>query len=546
MRYEESTRAALLRAVALACSAFGAIAPAAAQDAADSPKPAADEAAPVAEAPAETFDVWEFRVLGSKVLDAKAVQRAVYGYLGPHKTIADVEQARLALETAYRNAGFSTVFVDIPEQTVDTGIVRLNVTEGRLDRLRVTGARYFSNRQILARLPSLESGQVPHFPDVQKDLAALNRMTPDRSVTPVLRAGRFPGTVDIELKVKDDLPFHGSVDVNDRYTADTSKLRSSVTLGYDNLWQKEHTFSLQYQTAPQERNEARVVAATYIARLERAKTILALYAVDSSSDVATIGTLSVLGKGKIFGIRGIRPLDNIGRFFQNLTFGIDAKHFDENIRLTVDNALQTPIKYVNWSASYGFGWTLPKSASEFSVGASWGLRGFGNDDEEFENKRFKARGNYGYLMGSGSHTRQVFGDARFVTRFGWQLAGTPLISNEQFSAGGAMSVRGYLEAERLGDLGANLSLELHSPSLVKSDHISDLHFLGFIDAASLRIEDALPGQESVNRLESAGVGFRFEGYHGLKADLDWARVLRDGAHVLEGEDRVHFRVNYGF
>jgi hemolysin activation/secretion protein len=254
----------------------------------------------------------------------------------------------------------------------------------------------------------------------------------------------------------------------------------------------------------------------------------------------------VLGKGKIFGVRGIRPLESSGSYFHSATFGIDFKDFDEDIRLTTENGLATAIKYVNWSASYGFGWTLPKSTSEFSVGASWGMRGFGNDDAEFENKRFKARANYAYLTGTGSHTRQVFGNARFITRFGWQLANAPLISNEQFTAGGAASVRGYLEAEELGDAGANLSLELHSPSLVKAERIADLHVFGFIDAASLRLEDPLPGQERASRLDSAGAGFRFAGYGGLKTEVDWARVLRDGAHVLDGEDRVHFRITYGF
>jgi len=494
----------------------------------------------------EKFDVWEYRVLGSGVLARKAVEGALYEHLGPQKTIADVENARQALEMAYRNAGYSTVFVDIPEQTVDSGVVRLNVTEGKLDRLRVTGARYFSNRQVLARLPSLEQGQVPRFPDVQGELAALNRATPDRSVTPVLRPGRYPGTVDVELKVTDDLPFHGSFEVNDRYTADTTELRSSLTLGYDNLWQRNHSASIQYQVAPQEPDEASVVAATYIARLERARTILAMYYVDSNSDVAAIGTLSVLGKGNIFGVRGIRPLDSIDRYFHNVTLGIDFKDFDENIRLSPDDGLQTAIKYVNWSANYAFGWTFPKSTSQFSVGASWGMRGFGNDDAEFEEKRFKARANYGYLTGSGEYSRQVFGAARLVTRFAWQYANSPLISNEQFTAGGATSVRGYLEAERLGDFGAGASVELYTPQLVKGRRIQDLRLFGFYDAASLRVEDPLPDQDSLFRLSSAGAGLRFTGFGGLQAEVDWARVLRDGANVLEGEDRVHFRLLYGF
>jgi hemolysin activation/secretion protein len=532
----------------LLCVALLAIAAASggrAEDASPAPQSRGDSAAPAPAAAEEKFDVWEYRVLGTNVLERRAVERAVYPYLGPQKTLADVEQARQALEAAYRNAGYSTAFVDIPEQTVDVGIVRLNVTEGKLDRVRVSGARYFSNRQILARLPSLEPGTVPHFPDVQQELAALNRVTPDRSVTPVLRAGRYPGTVDMELKVKDDLPFHGNVEVNDRYTADTTELRTNVVLGYDNLWQKAHSFSLQYQVAPQATEEANVLAATYIARLEEAKTILAMYYVDSSSDVATIGTLGVIGKGKIFGVRGIRPFEGIGRFFHNATLGIDYKDFEESISLT-DNTVVTPITYVNWSANYAFGWSFPKSTSDFQIGASWGMRGVGNDDFEFEQKRYKARGNYAFLTGTATHSREVFGHARFVTRLGWQYASTPLISNEQYIAGGMTTVRGYLEAEELGDLGADISVELHSPSLLKTKRVADLHFFGFFDYATLRLNDPLPGQDPASRISSTGVGFRFAGLGGLSADIDWARALRDGTHVLEGEDRYLFRVTYGF
>src|SRR5262245_32483513 len=358
------------------------------------------EAAAGVEQVEERFDVWEYRVLGAAVMPVQSVERALYGHLGPQKTIADIETARKALEDSYGNAGYMTVFVDIPEQTVDLGIVRLQVTEGKLDRVRVSGARYFSNRQILAALPALEQGQVPQFPQVQRELAALNRVTPDRAITPVLRAGRSPGTVDVELQVKDDVPFHGAFEVSDRYTADTSELRSSLSLTYANLWQRAHSASLQYQVAPEEPDEVNVLAATYAARLEKADAVLALYAVDSSSDVATIGTLSVLGQGDIFGVRSIMPLDSIGSYGHNLTLGIDLKDFDENIRLSLDDGLRTAIKYVNWSAVYGFGWTLDNSNTDLSIGASWGVRGFGNDDLEFELKRFKARANYLYLTGT--------------------------------------------------------------------------------------------------------------------------------------------------
>ena len=32
----------------------------------------------------------------------------------------------------------------------------------------------------------------------------------------------------------------------------------------------------------------------------------------------------------------------------------------------------------------------------------------------------------------------------------------------------------------------------------------------------------------------------------VTAEIDWGRALLDGANVLEGEDRVHFRLSYSF
>src|ERR1700742_1844619 len=66
----------------------------------------------------EYFDIAEFRVLGNSVLPVKSMERAVYPFAGPHKSIQDVQAARGALESAYHEAGYATVFVDIPEQDV--------------------------------------------------------------------------------------------------------------------------------------------------------------------------------------------------------------------------------------------------------------------------------------------------------------------------------------------------------------------------------------------------------------------------------------------
>jgi len=134
--------------------------------------------------PAENgFDVMEYRVEGNNVLQAIDIERAVYPFLGERKTIKDVEAAREALEKAYHDKGYLTVLVNIPEQRVSRGVVTLNVTEAPVGRLRIVGSRYFSLGYIRDTVPALAEGSVPNFPEVQKQLAQVNRSS-DRRVTP--------------------------------------------------------------------------------------------------------------------------------------------------------------------------------------------------------------------------------------------------------------------------------------------------------------------------------------------------------------------------
>lgn len=495
----------------------------------------------------DLFDVMEYRVLGNTQLANRDIERVVYPLLGRDKSLDDVEGARQALENAYRQRGFGTVFVDIPEQQIADGVVRLRVSEGRVDRIRVSGARYVSNERLRSAVPALASGEVPNLPQVQSQLTALNARSADLAVTPVLKAGRTPGTVDVELKVDDSLPVQASVDLNDRYTADTSRLRLSATIGYDNLFQRNHSLSLQYQMTPQEPAEARVLAATYVARLSE-DDLVAAYVVDTNSDVATVGTLSVLGQGRIYGTRWIRLLPNVGGYYQNLSLGVDWKDFAEDVRIDVDSALQTPISYPLWSTGYTAGYRSDETITSFSMSANLGLRRFLTDAQEFDDKRAFARANFFYLRGAASHERLIGNGFKAFGRIAAQGTTMPLISNEQFSIGGVQSVRGYLEAEELGDIGFAGTLELRSPGLIQAERygLSELTMHAFVDAGVVKILDPLPEQVQRVDLSSVGAGLRLRGFEGLLAELDWAYPLVTSSRTDEGDSRFHFSVRYDF
>ena len=192
----------------------------------------------------------EYRVRGATRLPKEEIEEAVYPFLGPGRTPVDVEDARAALEKAYKDKGYQTVVVQVPPQSGAGGVIFLQVVENRVGRLRVRGSRYFSPTQIKKEAPSLEEGTVPNFNAVSRDIVALNQL-PDRRVTPSLRTGVAPGTVDIDLEVQDKFPLHGSLELNNRYSPDTTELRLNGAVSYNNLWQLGHSIGFSFQLAPE-------------------------------------------------------------------------------------------------------------------------------------------------------------------------------------------------------------------------------------------------------------------------------------------------------
>jgi hemolysin activation/secretion protein len=485
--------------------------------------------------------------------------------LGQGKTIDDVETTRARLEQVYRDAGYGTVLVDIPEQDVEEGVVRLRVTEGRVGRLRVSGSRYFSLGKIREGVPSLAAGAVPHLPKVQEDLNALNRASSDRQVSPVLRPGKTPGTFDVDLKVADEFPLHGEVSLDDRFTPDTSRLRLGALLRYDNLWQRQHSISLNYLVSPENADEVEVFSGTYLARFASTDKMLALYGVSSSSNVATVGSLAVVGNGAIVGLRGIAPMPALEHYFHTVTLGADYKDFAESIVLQGADTLNTPIDYMSFLVSYNGTLQEGASTTKFDLGVTFGIRGLVNTEDEFGGrdtgevddegrriieggKRFGSKPNFIYLRAMVEHLHKLPGDFGLLGRMNAQVSDSPLISNEQFALGGFESVRGYLDVQQLADHGLTGTVELRTPQLAKrlGDPLDELEFAAFVDGGIGGLEDALPDQQANFSLLSAGLGMRLAAWKHLNAMLFWAWPFLDAGSTAAGDPRFHFKIGYEF
>lgn len=530
-----------------------------------------------------TFEIVNYMVEGNSILTEEEIELVLTPYTGPDKNADIVNSAKDALEKFYHYQGYPAVIVNIPLQTLENSIVKFQVIESKIGKVRASGNKYFTMKRLMRSLPSIHPGKILYLPQLEKELNRLNR---NRHITvaPLLSPGRKLGTIDVDLKVKDTLPLHGSVELNNYSTHTTTALKNSYKLSYDNFWQRDHSLSLQFQTSPEDLDEVKVLVGSYLLNsFIDEDHLVALYAVWSDSDITFVDDLRVVSKGRIYGLRYIIPLPGIKSYYHSLTLGMDYKDFDEIIDLNpgnkndndnesspdetetpVDDELPVPesseeedepagIDYLPFFINYGSSFSDAISKYQLSIGLSSAFRGVLSETKEFDLKRLKARPSYLAFTASLSREQDIFEAASFFCKLNVQLANIPLISNEQFFAGGANSVRGYKENEATGDTGVSGMYEIRLPDLGQflpdsaswAKQISIKPYI-FYDVAALNVHNPLPGQKSAFTLQGTGMGIRgrISEYFSCQFDLGYPLVRTDGTD--SGDLQLYFKIRGQF
>jgi hemolysin activation/secretion protein len=172
-------------------------------------------------------------------------------FTGTNIDFAQLRDGLGKLQLRYRELGYSTINVTLPQQRLTNGVVQVKVVEGRLSDITVSGNRWFSTANVRRALPSLTTNVLLNEKWFQPELDQANANR-DRQIYPVVSPGPDPGTTVLDLKVKDRIPLHGRMEINDKSTPDSPLLRLDTALQYDNLWQHEHQIGVDYDFSPQQ------------------------------------------------------------------------------------------------------------------------------------------------------------------------------------------------------------------------------------------------------------------------------------------------------
>lgn len=496
------------------------------------------------------FSISRFNVEGNTLLSQTEIATAVTPFLGPNRDFGDVQRALEALEEAYKQHGYTTISVLLPEQVLDQGEILFKVVEGRLRELKFEGQLHFDEDNLRASLPTLQSGELPIVDDISTNLRIVNE-NPAKHYTLRLKPGENDEDIDAHITVTDEKPWKVGAILENTGTEQTGTRRLGVSFQHSNLWNRDHILTAQYQTSPEKPGDVKVYALAYRIPLYRLGDAIDLYATKSNVNAGSVAAgpinLAISGSGSVFGGRYTFNLKRRGDYEQQLVFGIDHKAFENNIGAT-GLQLGNDITVHPLSVQYNGKWGLQSSEISFFGSLAQNIPGGdrgGQDD--FNKARAGAPDDFTALRAglSVSHAYASDWQVRFNSSAQW--TNDPLIPGEQFGIGGAGSVRGFLEREIASDKGYQATFELYTPELCKP--LGDdqrCRVLAFLDTGAVYRVSPLAGEQKVEHIASAGIGLRYTWGKNVAFQTDYGQVLQGGGVRERGDWRVHARLGVFF
>jgi hemolysin activation/secretion protein len=492
-----------------------------------------------------TVDAYE--VIGNDLLSDEVLQSVLSKYTGTNVSFDDIGNMLKELTLEYRDRGFDTVSVTTPVQTISNAIIKIQIFEGTLASIKITGNHYFSSNNIMRSLPGLKTNMILNSKLFQPELDRANA-NQDRQIYPQIGEGADPDTSTLTLIVKDRLPLHAKVELNNENSPDTPDLRINSSAVYNNLWQLDHSIGVQYSFSPEIYKQGSQwnfydlpLVANYSAfyrlplgnpgsvadavtanpgsfgyneatrkfNLPPSSGVpeLNAYASRSTIDTGVQDTASEvissttnllvtrfneqqdLTVNENLGFRLSLPVQEFEQIHSAFSTGLDYKNYEDTtaksfvfnfiqqiptgsgITNTVVTQFKSPVptaeqmlRYLPLSLRYDASLRDALGTTAFGLGLSvnaW----YSGTIANLQNisGSTESSGHWVILTPSLSRDFDVYNNWIFSIRADGQWANEPLISNEQFGAGGVASVRGYHEGEIFGDTGWHISVEQKTP-----------------------------------------------------------------------------------
>jgi len=398
---------------------------------------------------------------------------------------------------------------------MESGIVRVKVTESRIGKLTIEGNRYFDQANIRRSLPALRQGETPNLNDVSRSLKQANE-NPAKKINLQLLNSDKGNEVDANIEVKDERPWKVGITADNTGTSDTGRTRLGALLQHANVFNRDHLVTLQYITSPEKLDKVSIYSAGYqipFYSLGSSLQFIGAYSNVDSGTISSAGTdMGVSGKGTILGAHYNQNLTRVGNYEHKVTLALDYRAYENDVEL-MGTQIGNDVTVHPLSLTYAGILTLENLHAGFYLTGLQNIPGEwdGNDSEaDFAAARAGYSSSYNIFRYGANVSYAFGGDWQARALINGQITRDSLVPGEQFGIGGANSVRGFQERQISNDEGYSGSLELYSPDICKLFGLTAFQsrFLAFYDRGYVSRNNPLPGETVSSEMASIGPGLR--------------------------------------
>jgi hemolysin activation/secretion protein len=443
----------------------------------------------------------------------------------------------------FHTRNYPFVTVQVPEQDITDGRLKMNLVHSKLDRVTVSGNRYFSS-DYFQKAVRIRKGEMINEKVVLNDLNFMNR-NPFHQVNLVYAPGGSSNTTNLDLLVTDRFPFsaYAGVDNTGLQHIERTRIFGGVTWG--NVFGLDQVLTVQYSMAP-DIHKFYAITVSYFIELPF-HHILNLYGGYSQVHAEVPTSSKTEGTSSQASLRYTVPLPATLHILQDCFAGFDFKRYNNTIQFVeIAPRIGQNVNLTQFSAGYNFGFETGNHKLGFD------LQFFTSPFEwiaEQSNKVFESlnpHAKHTYVYGRAAVNYKVLLPQTWIWTFyaSGQLTQATLLPSEQMGLGGSTTVRGYEERQLNGDDGILLKTELFCPKL-KWGQRHQLQFLGFVDYGFAHDRTASTLEKKNDYLLGVGPGIRYSIERYLLVRLDWGIKLHHN-DFPGGWSMLHFGATGSF
>ncbi|WP_028218615.1 ShlB/FhaC/HecB family hemolysin secretion/activation protein [Paraburkholderia oxyphila] len=465
------------------------------------------------EAPADntkTFPVRKIEITGNTELPTELLHQVVAAGEGKNLTLADLNALADSISDVYHEHGYPLATAYVPAQTIEGGVVRIDVAEARYGAVSLNNQSSVSSRVLNNTLAALQSGQPVSEFQLERTLLLMQDI-PGAEVSSTLRPGQQVGTSDLLVDVTPQQRVSGDAGVDNFGDPYSGRVRGSGNLFINGPFNQGDLLDFSALTTGPGMTYGRM---DYRYLLNGQGTTLGATVSGLNYHLRNdLSDLDAHGSAFVAGAVLAQPLirNTQGNLYGQIEY--DFRRLNDNIDVI---GLQND-RHTNSVTTTLSGDQLDSTGvSNGRLAMTYGVRSANNlQTDIIDQFGADAAGHYVKLALSLSRLQQLTKSDALYFGFSGQNASKNLDTSEQFYLGGPDSVRGYDVGVLSGSRGYLATFEYRHDATFQN--IPGIwQFSAFVDTGWVQqYKDTFVPGPNTGQLSSAGFGVQWNGPYKL-------------------------------